>query len=118
MRATLPKHGPGLKPEDRLQGSLHDLTNALASARSYVEVILLHAKSGTPPDAALAESLLQELDRASEMVRTVRLGTYQPGDVLACTRCGYTFVFRKASSTSAVCRRCKSTAVDRWKPTS
>lgn len=114
----LSKYSPNLKPEDRLQAALHNLTNALAAARSFGEVVALQAKSGTTPNQAVVDSLLQEIDRASEMVRNVRLDTYQPGDVLACTRCGYTFVFRKTSATSATCRRCKGNEVERWKPPS
>lgn len=111
---SLPKFGVKHKPTDRFQATLHDLTNALAASRSFAEVIQLHAQKGTTPDAAEAAGLLDELDRAGEMIRAIRLEMYQPGDVLKCEECGYTFVFRKASAASASCRRCKTNRIVRW----
>lgn len=108
-------HGPGM------EGALHDVTNAVAAARSYGELLMMRAENKTlSPDAApLIESLLKELERLGDIVRTVRSGvieTYQPGDVLACGDCGYTFVHRKAAGKMGSCRRCKSYQVARWKP--
>ena len=108
-------HGPGL------EGALHDVTNAVAAARSYGELLLLRSQTkGLGEDSSpLIESLLKELERLGEIVRTVRGGvidTYQPGDVLACGQCGYTFVHRKAAGKMGSCRRCKSYQVARWKP--
>lgn len=107
--------GPGL------EGALHDVTNAVAAARSYGELLLLRAKTGdkSADSSQLLESLLKELERVGDIVRTVRSGvieTYQPGDVLACGDCGYTFVHRKAAGKMGSCRRCKSYQVARWKP--
>jgi predicted Zn-ribbon and HTH transcriptional regulator len=65
--------------------------------------------------------MLRELERVGDIVRTVRGGVieaYQPGDVLACSDCGYTFVHRKAAGKLGSCRRCKSYQVTRWKPES
>lgn len=106
--------GPGL------EGALHDVTNAVAAARSYGELLLLRTQTGSKEDSTqLLESLLKELERVGDIVRTVRGGvieTYQPGDVLACGDCGYTFVHRKAAGKMGSCRRCKSYQVARWKP--
>ena len=109
-----------------MEGALHDVTNAVAAARSYGEILLLRAKSGNITNAqtledstALLESMLRELERVGDIVRTVRGGVieaYQPGDVLACADCGYTFVHRKAAGKLGSCRRCKSYQVTRWKP--
>lgn len=108
-------NGPGL------EAALHDVTNAVAAARSYGELLLLRAQAKGAQDdsAALLESLLKELERLGDIVRTVRSGVieaYQPGDVLACAECGYTFVHRKAAGKMGSCRRCKSYQVARWKP--
>lgn len=103
-----------------LESALHDATNGIAAARSYGELLLLREKSGKNEDAtALIESLLKELERAGTILRNVRSGvieTYQPGDVLMCKSCGYTFVHRKAAGKMGSCRRCKSYEVTRWKP--
>ena len=105
-------------PEQRdpVESALHDLANVLASARSYAEIVLLRTRAGGSKDPALAESLLRELERATDLLRSVRRETYRAGDVLACTSCGYTFVFRKTSGTRASCRRCNGTEVTRWRP--
>lgn len=100
-----------------LESALHDATNGIAAARSYGEILLLREKGG--PNVAVVESLLQELERAGGILRNVRSGvieTYQPGDVLMCNACGYTFVHRKAVGKMGSCRRCKSYEVTRWKP--
>ncbi|HUR68449.1 MAG TPA: hypothetical protein VM370_04325 [Candidatus Thermoplasmatota archaeon] len=100
-----------------LESALHDATNGIAAARSYGEILLLREKAG--PNAPMIESLLKELERAGEILRNVRSGvieTYQPGDVLMCKSCGYTFVHRKAAGKMGSCRRCKSYEVTRWKP--
>lgn len=106
--------GPGL------EAALHDVTNAVAAARSYGELLLLRQQqNGASDSTALVESLLKELERVGQIVRTVRSGvieTYQPGDVLACGDCGYQFVHRKAAGKMSSCRRCKSYQVARWKP--
>lgn len=103
-----------------LESALHDATNGIAAARSYGEILLLREKSGKKEDSsALVESLLKELERAGEILRNVRSGvieSYQPGDVLMCKSCGYTFVHRKAAGKMGSCRRCKSYEVTRWKP--
>lgn len=103
-----------------LESALHDATNGIAAARSYGEILLLREKGGKKEDSSsLVESLLKELERAGEILRNVRSGvieTYQPGDVLMCKSCGYTFVHRKAAGKLGSCRRCKSYEVTRWKP--
>lgn len=103
-----------------LESALHDATNGIAAARSFGELLLLREKSGKTEDATgLVESLLKELERAGQILRNVRSGvieSYQPGDVLACKDCGYTFVHRKAAGKMGSCRRCKSYDVTRWKP--
>jgi predicted Zn-ribbon and HTH transcriptional regulator len=107
-------------PQNRIEGPLHDLTNALAAARSYGEIVALRMKNGKGGDVEpVLQSLLKELDRAGELARTVRAGNieeYQPGDVLACVDCGYTFVHRKASGKAPHCRRCSSKQITHWKP--
>lgn len=103
-----------------LESALHDATNGIAAARSYGELLLMRQKQATVADStAVIESLLKELERAGEILRNVRSGvieTYQPGDVLMCKSCGYTFVHRKAAGKLGSCRRCKSYEVTRWKP--
>ena len=102
-----------------LESALHDATNGIAAARSYGEILLLREKNKTDGNSPLIESLLKELERAGEILRNVRSGvieTYQPGDVLMCKTCGYSFVHRKAAGKMASCRRCKSYEVTRWKP--
>lgn len=103
-----------------LESALHDATNGIAAARSFGELLLLREKSGkTENSAGLIEALLKELERAGDILRTVRSGvieTYQPGDVLQCKSCGYTYVHRKAVGKLGNCRRCKSYEVARWKP--
>ena len=102
-----------------MEGALHDMTNALAAARSYGELLLLRAQTSSKEDPVpLLNSLLGELQRVSDIARTVRGGvieTFQPGDVLQCGDCGYTFVHRKVGKLGS-CRRCKSYQVARWKP--
>ena len=102
-----------------LESALHDATNGIAAARSYGEILLLREKNKAEGNSPLIESLLKELERAGEILRNVRSGvieTYQPGDVLMCKTCGYSFVHRKAAGKMASCRRCKSYEVTRWKP--
>lgn len=103
-----------------MESALHDVTNAIAAARSYTELLILRAQTGSKEDSTgMLESLLKELERVGQIVRTVRSGvidSYQPGDVLACSDCGYTFVNRKAAGKLGQCRRCKSYQVARWKP--
>lgn len=105
--------GPGM------EGALHDMTNALAAARSYGELLLIRAQTGVTEDPTpLLQSLLKELERVGDIARRVRGGvveSYQPGDVLECADCGYTFVHRKVGKMGS-CRRCKSLQVERWKP--
>ena len=126
MTTPLPKTtGLSNKPAENpqmqvLESALHDATNGIAAARSFGELLLLREKGGKKEDSsALIESLLRELERAGEILRNVRSGvieTYQPGDVLMCKSCGYSFVHRKAAGKMASCRRCKSYEVTRWKP--
>jgi len=70
----------------KAESSLHDLTNALAAARSYGEIAMLRLKKGTNAEVEpVLQSLLKELDRIGDLARTVRGGViedYQPGDVL------------------------------------
>jgi len=105
---------------NRTEASLHDLTNALAAARSYGEIAMLRIRNGKADDAnVVLQSLLKELDRIGDIARTVRGGVieqYQPGDVLACVDCGYTFVHRKANGKAPHCRRCSSREITHWKP--
>lgn len=119
MRQT-PQNGQGTVGNAGMEGALHDVTNAVAAARSYGELLLLRQKTKAGEDStALVESLLRELERAGQIIRQVRSGVieaYQPGDVLACGECGYTFVHRKAAGKMGSCRRCKSYQVARWKP--
>ena len=104
----------------KIEGTLHDLTNALAAARSFGEIAMLRIKNGKPEEAQLVlQSLLKELDRLGELARSVRSGVieeYQPGDVLACINCGYTFVHRKATGKPPHCRRCSGKQIAHWKP--
>lgn len=100
----------------RLDQALHDVTNAVAAARAFGEVLSRRAQGD---DAQLVESLLKELDRVGEIVRGVRAGAYDEyavGDVLECMRCGHTFTHRKRPGASATCRRCRSVEVTRWRP--
>lgn len=113
------KTGPSVNG-NKAEASLHDLTNALAAARSYGEIAMLRLKNGkvdeVPP---VLQSLLKELDRLGEIARIVRGGVieqYEPGDVLACVDCGYTFVHRKASGKPPHCRRCSGKEIVHWKP--
>lgn len=102
-----------------MEGALHDLTNALAAARSYGELLLLRAETNVRvDDVPVLQALLKELERVGDIARSVRGGvveSYQPGDVLSCNECGYTFVHRKVGKMGS-CRRCKSYEVSRWKP--
>jgi predicted Zn-ribbon and HTH transcriptional regulator len=102
------------------EAALHDLTNALAAARSYGEIAALRLKNGKQDDVpAVLASLLKELDRAGDLARVIRasgIEEYQPGDVLACVECGYTFVHRKANGKAPHCRRCSSKQITHWKP--
>jgi hypothetical protein len=104
----------------KIEGSLHDLTNALAAARSFGEIAMLRLKNGKSDEVTpVLQSLLKELDRLGEIARTVRGGVieeYQPGDVLACVDCGYTFVHRKATGKAPHCRRCSGKQITHWKP--
>lgn len=103
-----------------MEGSLHDLTNALAAARSYGEIAMLRLRNGKAAEVQpVLTSLLKELDRLGEIARFVRSGVieeYQPGDVLQCVDCGYTFVHRKATGKAPHCRRCSGRQVTHWKP--
>lgn len=105
---------------NRTEASLHDLTNALAAARSYGEIAMLRLRNGKPDEVPIVlQSLLKELDRIGDIARLVRGGVieqYQPGDVLACVDCGYTFVHRKANGKAPHCRRCSSREITHWKP--
>ena len=111
-----PSSNGGVKAES----SLHDLTNALAAARSYGEIAMLRLKKGASGDVEpVLQSLLKELDRIGDLARAVRGGViedYQPGDVLQCVDCGYTFVHRKATGKAPHCRRCSSKQITHWKP--
>jgi len=104
----------------KIESSLHDLTNALAAARSYGEIAMLRVKNGRADEVPqVLQSLLKELDRIGELARSVRGGVieeYQPGDVLSCVGCGYTFVHRKANGKAPHCRRCSSKQITHWKP--
>lgn len=117
MRVPPPSTANGAKG---IEGSLHDLTNALAAARSYGEIAMLRLKVGKSEEVPqVLQSLLKELDRIGDLARNARGGVideYQPGDVLACVDCGYTFVHRKASGKAPHCRRCSSRQITHWKP--
>ena len=121
-KAPLPPapKSPGSNLAPGMEGALHDVTNAIAAARSYGELLLLRAQQGSIDNPTpMLEALLKELERVGDIVRTVRGGlidAYQPGDVLVCNDCGYTFVHRKAAGKLGSCRRCKSYQVARWKP--
>lgn len=104
------------EPKDPLEANLHDLTNALAAAQSYAELLSMKVKAGIVNEAPIVDAILRELERMDNIVKNVRRETYRAGDILACQSCGYTFVFRKASGKRATCRRCKGTEVARWKP--
>ncbi len=112
----LPNFAADLDAKNTLDSDLHDLTNALAAARSFAEVIRYRIDAGTAKDAAIVDPLLTELDRVNTILQNVRRRTYRAGDVLECAKCGYSFVFRKASGKRATCARCRSTEVGRWKP--
>ena len=105
----------------KTESSLHDLTNALAAARSYGEIAMLRLKKGGANGEVepVLQSLLKELDRIGDLARLVRGGViedYQPGDVLQCVDCGYTFVHRKATGKAPHCRRCSSKQITHWTP--
>lgn len=103
--------------KDRVEKTLHDLTNALTTVRSYGEILVRRAKSGTPQEILpLAETLLAELDKVIDLTKNVRRDTYQKGDVLACAACGYTFVQLRASGPAPPCRRCGGADVRKWRP--
>lgn len=114
MKAPPTVHGPST------ERSLHDLTNSLAAARSYGEIAMLRHKLGKTDElGAVLQSLLKELERLADITRRTRIGVieeYQPGDVLACIDCGYTFVHRKAPGKAPHCRRCSGRQVTHWKP--
>lgn len=102
--------------KDGVERTLHDLTNALTTVRSYAELLTRRAK-GSPADVgALAETLLREIDKAVALTRNVRHETYQKGDVLKCAKCGYTFVQLRVSGPAPPCRRCASPDVRKWRP--
>lgn len=111
-----PKYTTGLRKKDDLEADLHDLTNALAAARSFGEVLHFRLQNGSAKDPMSAEPLLAELDRMNDLLQNLRRRMYRPGDVLACRGCGYEFVFRKSPGKAASCARCKSEDVERWKP--
>lgn len=126
----IPNYAADLDAKDTLEADLHDLTNALAAARSFAEVVKyrLQMQAAAPPAAATTgtqprpltpesvEPLLSELDRMNGILQSLRRRTYRAGDVLECAKCGYSFVFRKATGKRASCLRCHSTEVERWKP--
>ena len=111
---------PSTNGGSKTESSLHDLTNALAAARSYGEIAMLRLKNGKTDEVPpVLQSLLKELDRIGDIARVVRGGVieqYEPGDVLACVDCGYTFVHRKATGKAPHCRRCSGKQVTHWKP--
>jgi len=111
-----PSYTANLEPKDRLESSLHDITNALSAAQSFSEVLLLRIKAGNLKDPTLVENIIRELERANDIVKKVRAETYKAGDVLQCTKCGYNFINRRASGKRPSCRRCNSTDLERWKP--
>jgi predicted Zn-ribbon and HTH transcriptional regulator len=104
------------------EGALHDITNQNAAARSFLDLVELRVKTGKLTSEELMpllESARDALEKQGQIVRQVRSGiieSYQPGDVLMCKACGYTFVHRKAAGKMGSCRRCKSYEVTRWKP--
>lgn len=74
---TTPPVERGYDRWDRLDTSLHDLTNALASARAYGELLYLRTKAGSTRDPTpLLESLLGEIARVSDISRAIRLEIY------------------------------------------
>lgn len=123
----IPNYAADLDAKDTLEADLHDLTNALAAARSFAEVVKYRATASNgaaapeapkprPVTPESVEPLLAELDRMNDILQSLRRRTYRAGDVLECTKCGYSFVFRKAAGKRATCNRCHSTEVERWKP--
>ncbi len=112
----IPNYAADLDAKDSVEADLHDLTNALAAARSFAEVLRHRMAQGTARDGAACEPLLAELDRMNGILQNVRRRTYRAGDVLQCSGCGYSFVFRKAAGKRATCTRCRSDEVERWKP--
>lgn len=104
----------GNEGKDKIDGALHDLANALSSVRSYGEVLHMQAEAGKPVKPATVENLLGELDRAHDILRTLRRETFRPGDVLRCLDCGHEFVHRKATGRKATCRRCEGENLDKW----
>jgi ribosomal protein L40E len=102
----------------RLEHSLHDLTNALAAARAYADVLYRRVADRPGDEAGILNSLATELDRAGEIARLIRFRTFDDfaiGDALTCLRCGATFVHRRGPGKSAQCRRCRSFDVTRWR---
>ncbi|MHB8586302.1 MAG: hypothetical protein ACYDDF_10775 [Thermoplasmatota archaeon] len=109
----------GMDAARRLDQALHDLTNAVAAARAYAEVINRRAIASKSGDESITGPLVAELERTAAIARLIRYRTfddYAAGDVLSCLRCDATFVHRRATGKSAQCRRCKSFDVTRWKP--
>jgi len=114
-RSTAPPP-PLLAPKDPYEADLHNLTNALAAARSFVDVLVIKSKTQTPVTPSLLEGLMAEIDRANGIIKKIRSETFRPGDVLACSDCGHRFVNRRSSGKRVNCRRCRSANVDRWTP--
>ncbi len=126
-RVGATKPGPAGEVAE-LDAALHDLTNALAAARSFAEVLVLRLRKREAPAAtplteprgsepgAVTDALLMELDRANSILQKLRQETFRRGDVLRCRSCNYSFVFRKKFGRTDTCRRCRSTDVERWKP--
>lgn len=114
----IPNYAADLDAKDTLDADLHDLTNALAAARSFAEVVNYRVSAGKGLDTGTVSTLLEELDRMNGILQNLRRRTYRAGDVLECSKCGYSFVFRKAAGKKASCLRCRSSDVDRWKPKS
>lgn len=94
-----------------LDSDLHDLANSLSSARTYAEVA--KRRGG---DVTVLDALVADLERASELLRRVRRRVFRSGDTLECRGCGSVFVFRGATGAAAICRRCRSSNVERWVP--
>lgn len=116
-RVIVPRANQDREERERLERVLHDMTNGLAAARSFCEVLIRRSRTARERSdlAPLAESLLKELDRVSDMAREVRSGTHQQGDVLTCADCRYTFVNLRGKE-DPHCRRCKGTNLQKWKP--
>lgn len=113
-----PRYASNLpQSKDSLESDLHDLTNALAAARSFGEVLHFRLGQSGGGSAALVEPLLEELDRMNSILQDVRRRMFRPGDVLSCRKCGYEFVFRRATGKRANCPRCKGDDIERWRPT-